>query len=304
MQRLGDLFGIILNLIFVFTTVSYVASTAADVASDLLGWRSKLLLNSLKDLLDDRPFRGLARALYNNAIFNPLGTGKARSEAELDSSTLPPRVPPALFGQAMIEILGIEAAARQAIAEPDPDPADSQKKLFFPKFTRLADANLNARLAEFNILDGNPLKDLAVNLLKRHCNDPDVVKKEDGPEKIQAVLVNMITELGNWFDFSQIISTEKYRKRTRWVNFVFGFAVAAVLDLQPIPFGGGAVVGQIGVKVFEWLMVALATLFGASFWFEILKWLSSGTGGGGKPGEPATGAAGAAARVMSQAPTK
>ena len=48
---------------------------------------------------------------------------------------------------------------------------------------------------------------------------------------------------------------------------------AAALDLQPLPIGEATLVGKIpyGIKIFQWTIVGLSTLFGAAFWYRLLQ---------------------------------
>jgi hypothetical protein len=88
-QRVGELLGVILNVAFVFAAVSYAASSLADMVSGIVGWRAKLLLGNVKDLVDDPQFEGLALTLYNNINFNPVSLGNVHSEAELSECEEP-----------------------------------------------------------------------------------------------------------------------------------------------------------------------------------------------------------------------
>jgi hypothetical protein len=266
MQRLGELLGIILNLIFVFATVSYIASSIADVVSSLLGWRAKLLLSTVKALLDDQPFRGPAKELYNNLFFNPLGN-EVRSEADLsDWSSLPADVDPKIFGRAVMQILNFEKVASVELARPTPPPKA------ISEFMDTAERGLDP--AQLNFRLSPRIHDLAVNMLRRNGNA--IIRANANVEdaaKIPDVLEKMIEETANWFALSQLRARAKFTKQIRSVTFGIGFGIAGVLDLQPVAIGGTAIADQIpyAVAVFEWLVVAASTLFGASFWYEILK---------------------------------
>jgi hypothetical protein len=287
MQRLGDLFGIILNLIFIFATVSYVATSIGDWLSELLRWRAKLLLENAKALLDDPQFRGAAKELYNNLLFNPLGNGQLRSEAHLsDYSSLPINVDPLVFGQAMIEILGLEKVASDELAKTSPD---------VNKFLENARGALAAKHDALPLSDR--LYDLALNMLLRNCNEAKATPGRRPDQQIPDILIGMIKEIGNWFSLGQIIASGRYRKRIRLMTFAVGFGLSGVLDLQPVPIGGSALGGKLpyGVAIFEWLIVAASTLLGASFWFEILKKISPGIVGGAPPPVAAAPDAAAAA---------
>jgi hypothetical protein len=286
MQRLGDLFSIILNVVFVFATVSYVASSIGEGVSEIQRWRAKFLLNSIEALLDDLQFKGPARELYNNMLFNPLGDGALRSKADVsDYSALPTDVDPLVFGQAMLEVLGFEEAARAELAVSQPN---------LDNFVTSAKACLAARHDRLALSDR--LHDLALNMLLRNENAVKATPGLTPTQQITNLLIAMIKEMGNWFSFGQVLTSTKYKSRMRGVNFAVGFGLAAVLDLQPVPTGGSALAGKFpyGVAVFEWLMVAASTLLGGPFWFEILKKIGPGIVGAQKGAPPTSGLAGEA----------
>ncbi|WP_166300781.1 hypothetical protein [Bradyrhizobium sp. 2S1] len=178
-----------------------------------------------------------------------------------DLSALPMSVKPAVFGQAMIEVLGFESVARKELADPAPT---------LDHFKSEAKASLTLTLASLHL--SARLFDLANSMLLRHYNEAKATPGSPA-QQITNVLLGMITEMGNWFSLSQVLTTAKYRSRIRILTFAVGFGLAAVLDLQPVPIGGSATGGKFpyGVAIFEWLVVAASTLWGAPFWYEILK---------------------------------
>jgi hypothetical protein len=288
MQRLGDLFSIILNVVFVFATVSYVASSIGDGLSEIFKWRAKFLLDSISSLLDDPQFNGLARELYNNMLFNPLGDGKLRSKADVSYSLLPTDVDPPVFGKAVLEVLELEKLATEELAK-DPPKLDD--------FVSAATEKLAAKLNRSELSER--LHDLAVNMLLRNKNlvktvtatPPEAASAEEklkaGIAQITNLTSAMIKETGDWFSLGSVPTSAKFRSWLRGANFAVGLGLAAVLDLQPVPTGGSSLAGKLpyGVAAFQWLVVAASTLLGASFWFEILKKISPAIVGGQPSGE-------------------
>src|SRR6516164_4791521 len=222
----------------------------------------------------------------NNLLFNPLGDGHLRSEADLsDFSSLPIEVDPLVFGQAMIEILGFEEAAREELAKP-------LAEISLDTFATSATASLAGKRDTLALSDR--FYDLALNTLQRNYNQVKATLGQPPAQPAQSirdVLVGIIKETGNWYSSSQLLTTAKYRRRIRWVAFASGFGLAAVLDLQPVPIGGSAIAGKLpyAVALFEWVVVAASTLFGAPFWFEILKKLAPGIVGPGNAPQPNAG---------------
>jgi hypothetical protein len=326
MQRLGDLFSIILNVVFVFATVSYIASSMGEGLSGILRWRARFLLNSIEALLDDLDFKGPARDLYNNLLFNPLGDGHLRSKADVsDYSMLPTSVDPLVFGQAMLEILGFDEVARNELAKSstldraaaaaaaDADAAAARAGVPAPvppggpslaSFVAGAKAALNNKRDNAGLSER--LRGLALNMLERNANKVKNTPQTQQPalsgdaleaKLITDLLIAMLMEMGNWFSFSQVLASAKYMSRMRMANFAVGFVLAAVLDLQPIPTGGSSLAGKLpyGVAAFQWLIVGASTLLGSSFWFEILKKIAPAiVGAQSKGNEPTAGLSGQA----------
>ena len=61
-----------IGLVFVFMVVSLAASAILEAIAGMVAWRSKTLINGVKDLLNDPQLTGLANQLYQHALVNPL----------------------------------------------------------------------------------------------------------------------------------------------------------------------------------------------------------------------------------------
>jgi hypothetical protein len=260
MSGLTDLLKIICYSLFVFTTVSYIAGAATDGLTTLLRRRETLLARAVAQLLGDTRFDGLALEVYNNALINPLGNGAAANKAEL--GPLPAWIDPVLFATALLEVLHMIPNAVPSIGKIQPLSVDAT----LPRTTRIENAVTNAtrRIGADAEIEGkaNNLVQLMANLIRR-C---------EGRQELMEQWVAL------WFDAAMQAVTEQYRKETKLWNFAIGFGIAALLDLQPIPLTGmlarpeaqGAQVGPLMASLFEWGVVALATLFGAQLWFGLL----------------------------------
>src|SRR4051812_28993658 len=126
MPEFSSVAAVVINVIFVFTTISYVSASATDALASLLGWRAKLLLDNVKSLLDDPNFTGLARDLYRNPLVNPSGNAQFGQNGEDDTKLMPMKISPQslpaaidshIFGLALLEVLGIEEIAEKTIAD-------------------------------------------------------------------------------------------------------------------------------------------------------------------------------------------
>src|SRR5215469_7643480 len=102
------------GLIFTFLAVSLVASAVTEALASALKWRSTTLLEGIKSLLNDPNFAGLAKDVYNHALVNPRGDGKAASQNDV-ADTAPAYVDPKHFADALIEVAGVASGTPDAI---------------------------------------------------------------------------------------------------------------------------------------------------------------------------------------------
>lgn len=297
---MGDLSSVVavaINVIFIFATISFVSASATDALASLLGWRAKLLWDSVKDLLDDPEFTGLAKKMYNNPLINPLANAQIGSSGgddtrikpvKIDTKSLPGAIDSRVFGQALLNVLGVEQIAQKISAASDiigqaEDPTGAATRKALSGFVKEATEHLksNEDLSE-------ELKNLAINMLLRNAPTSN---------SIEMLMIKMIQEIANWYDFSQVRVAAIYRQRARGVNFAIALILAAILNLQPIPFGRQPLSpGFRYAAIFlEWLIIASSTLFGGPFWFEILKRVSVGIVQAPTPPKPTAGHAGQAA---------
>jgi hypothetical protein len=262
--------GMFVSIVTTFLTVSYVTSNATEALGALFKWRAKMLLADVKKLLKDPKFDGLAKELYLNAAVNPhlsLEDDKPIiSESQLKA--LPASIDPLVFADALMEETGLAQVIDAARKDPAKIPT-LQRDLF---------AAVDAKVPN------EPLKKLAKMMIRDH--DPDLI----GPV------------LAAWYSRAMTEVSETYRRRTQLTSFLFGFLLAAVLDLEPIPLeftraadAAAAVAGPPGMlgmvtAVFEWVIVASSTLFGSEFWYRTLQWATGKTGNGkGTIPNPAAG---------------
>jgi hypothetical protein len=303
MASLTDLLTIVINMLFVFTTVSFISSAAADAIAGLFRRRQTLLAQAVAQMLDDKAFDGLALEIYNNPSVNPRVDGAARTRAEL--TYLPAWIDPAVFATALLEALHIIPSAPVPMPKVQPLTVDET----VPEQERIDNAITNATRRIAADGDTRSLICLLTNMIRRCRARRDLMEKS----------------IAQWFDATMQSVTEQFRSEVKLWNFVIGFAIAAVLDLQPIPVGGlmaltkdaaphDAHVAQLVpllVDLLEWGVVALSTLFGAQMWFNLLKLvLSKGASGGGaappapRAAPPAPGAAPPADAAPPSGPTE
>ena len=98
------------GLIFTFLAVSLAASSVTEAWATVLQWRSKTLLQGIKDLLNDQAFTGLAQAIYRSALVSPLDDGTPKTVKQILASRPPSYVDPNHFADALMHQINIVGA--------------------------------------------------------------------------------------------------------------------------------------------------------------------------------------------------
>jgi hypothetical protein len=94
-----------LGLVFIFLALSLAVSATVEALASIRNWRSRSLLQGMKDLLNDSEFAGLARDMYNHALVNPRDDGNAVTERDLKNP--PAYIDPKGFAYALIDLTNL-----------------------------------------------------------------------------------------------------------------------------------------------------------------------------------------------------
>lgn len=134
MLILGNLTDVLIGLALVFMMVSLFASTVTEAMASFLGWRAKTFMNGLRELLNDPELNGLAQAVLNHAAVNPRGSGTDLSKS-IDRGEIPSYVAPRQFANALLDVIQNPPSARPPV-HLSIDSAiaaipDTQLKMFF-----------------------------------------------------------------------------------------------------------------------------------------------------------------------------
>jgi hypothetical protein len=269
-----------IGLVFCFASVALIASSVYEAIASWLDLRSKTLLCGLTELLNAKSNagRGLLLSIYNNALAHPAGDGAAT--ALKDIKYKPAYIPSNNFALALIN--SIQAAGKEGDIE----------------------------LAISSLKD-EQLRALLLNLYR---------KAEGNVHRFQH-------ELASWFDTGMGRVSGAYKKQSQVWCFVIAFIIAVGLNidcvhlfktlwlhpaaiaqlnfanandalayqaysqLQTLPVGWNGKFEWsmllVPPSIIGWLVTASASLFGAPFWFDLLKMLVRLRGTGTKPeGEP------------------
>jgi hypothetical protein len=284
---------VVVGLIFTFLVVSLVASAATEAVASALKWRSATLLSGIKSLLNDPNFDGLAKSVYNHALVNPRGDGKANSQS--DVANAPAYVDPKHFANALIDIAGITSGTPAAI-----------KAALVGKIT---DPQLQQLLGGIIDRTGGVREDIRGELASWFDSAMDRVS---GAYKRKTQLISFIIA----FVAAVVLNVDSIRVAkslwqqpmlTKSINQDISIAGDAVknvsnqLNALGLPVGWSletwsefkSPVDWIEVLL-GWLVTAFATLFGAPFWFDALQQIARLKGTGPSPAEKKTNTAAAA----------
>jgi hypothetical protein len=263
-----------MGLIFSFLMISLVTSAVTESIASALSWRANTLLQGVKDLLNDPQFSGLALKVYNHAAVNARSNGTALSEAELTAK--PSYIDAKQF-----------AAAVMDVAELISDTSLSTQSL------SALQAKVNA-----NVPDAQ-LNKLLNGMIARAGGNIDRIKEEvaawfdAGMDRVSGVYKRKV-QLWAFFiglGLAIILNVDTVKiAQALWAQpgIMKGFTPPpggetpqqAIDQLQAIgvPFGWN----EKAVEYFKtaanepyilagWLITAIATVFGAPFWFDTLQ---------------------------------
>jgi len=257
------------GLILAFLMISLVTSAVTESIASALSWRANTLLQGVKDLLNDPQFSGLALKIYNHAAVNARSDGAALSVAELKAK--PSYIDAKQF-----------AAALMDVAELVPD------------------TSLTALQAKLTATVPDPqLNELLNGIVARAGGKIDRIKNEIaawfdmGMDRVAGVYKRK-TQLWAFFiglGLAVVLNVDTVKiAEALWTQpmIMKGFtpppggetAQQAIDQLQAVgvPFGWNQkafVYFQTGPNwlyaLVGWLITAVATLFGAPFWFDALQ---------------------------------
>jgi hypothetical protein len=279
-----------IGLVFCFAAMALAASTVTEALASLVKLRANTLVSGIQKMLNDPKFDGLALQIYNHALVHPQGNGGMKSRSRFWSYSGPSYIRAANFAIAAVDVL-------------QKTPGDV--------------AQLSASVGA---LGDAQLKQLLQGMVERAAGDMDQLRQQiagwfdssmdrvSGTYKRQAQLISFLIGFGLAaafnVDATHVVSS-------LWADPTLAKAVASqaspltsdnadlkrVMEkLQALPVGAGALgrcdghelwcVGDravIGLNLAGWLITAVAAVFGAPFWFDLLSKLVQLRGAGPKP---------------------
>jgi hypothetical protein len=269
-----------IGLIFCYASVALISSSIYEAIASWANLRSKTLLSGLSELLNGKTSTGQALLLniYNDALAHPAGNGAASSIKEIKNK--PAYIPSKSFALALIH----------SIQE--------------------VPGNFENLTADIDAIKDEQLRTLLYSLHKKALGNLTVFQHE----------------VATWFDAGMGRVSGAYKKQSQIWCFVIALAIAVIFNidsvhlfktlwlhpsvvaqlnlvnnnpvlateayaqLQTLPIGWSDKFSWVELEpsaIIGWLVTASASLFGAPFWFDLLKNLVRLRGTGTKPeGEP------------------
>jgi hypothetical protein len=269
-MQISGILSVFIGLAFTFGTVCLVVSAVTEAIASVCALRAKTLADGLGRLLNDKQLKGLALDVLNHGMANPLTSGGAQSRADLAS--VPSYIPPAHFAAALTDSIRARSGARV------PSGTTSLR----PLLEAVEDPQLRTALLGMYQRAG---EDLAA--FQCHVADwfSAAMDRVSGEYKRRAQLISFVVALvlvvvlniDTW-TIAVVLWTHPDIAAHALTNFnpdaPGAYATSFNSWKQSFPFGWDNVTlapNEIPRLIVGWLLTAVATLFGAPFWFDMMQ---------------------------------
>ncbi|HWK44741.1 MAG TPA: hypothetical protein VNT30_08460 [Stellaceae bacterium] len=269
---------VIVGLVFTFLAISLAVSTITEGLSSALNWRANTLLSGIKSLMNDQQFSGLALDLYNHSLVNPLSAGQATGEADL--AVKPSYIGSAAFAGALIDAIQKRQAAGASLQQAIDTISDPQIKQGLQRLYTQAGGELDRFHTEVATWFDSSMNRLSGTYKRR----------------VQVVTFAVALLVAGVLNIDALHVAKTLWQQPTLANSISlpgqqTIAVLATLDGLSLPIGWtpatrSARLGDplsAATMVLGWLIVAVAALFGAPFWFDALQHLVQLRSTGPKP---------------------
>jgi hypothetical protein len=283
-----------IGLVFCFAATALAASTVTEALASLIKLRANTLVTGVQKMFNDPAFTGLALNVYNHALVHPQGDGAMKSRSRFWSYNGPSYIRARDFAVATVDVLQeVPGNMDKLKANIDAVPDPQLKRLLQGMVVRAEGSveNLEAQIADWF----NASMDRVSGAYKRQA-------------QLISFLFGLVLAIAINVDATHVTTV-------LWANPTMARQVAdsagalastpsdkqAVLkQLWELPVGPqllnpcgkdelACVAGHgiTGYNLLGWLITAVASVFGAPFWFDLLQKLVQLRGAGPKPGEQA-----------------
>jgi len=268
-----------IGLTLSFLAVSFAASAITEAISSAMTWREKTLLEGIKALLNDQDFKGIALQLYNHALVNPLASGKATTLEELTHKP------------AYIDSRQFALAVYSALSEKSPQGGPTEL------IAKISDPQLKAAMENLWAISSQNVDTFKHNIAVWFDNSMDRLsgwykRRTQWVSFGVALAIAVIFNVNALYESAQIwsrpgviadLATSHFSDDREHASAdaakIFNalepeYLIGWVKGPMPRDFQSWFIAGA------SWIIVAAASLFGASFWFDILQRLTHlrGTG--------------------------
>jgi hypothetical protein len=294
-----------IGLIFTFFAISLTVSAIVEAIASIIKWRSRTLLQGIKDLLNDENLSALGLNIYNHALVNPRDRGNATNEEQLKN--LPAYINPNQFADALIDIMGLaKAAPGQMKALIDGKISDPQLRTLLYGMVDRSTGEIDKIRDQIASWFDNSM-DRISGIYKRKtqaCSFAIALLLSAG---LNVSAINIGIALWQQPLLARTIAPKPGSKPLDALKDIDALGVpVGWSNLTPMNNSGatprtgpGGQDGNIGLLVgfnyiFGWIITAIATLFGAPFWFDTLQQIVRLKGAGPSPEEKQSGLGAAA----------
>jgi hypothetical protein len=268
-----------IGVIFSFLMISLVTSAVTEAIASARGWRADTLLQGVKDLLNDPNFTGLALSIYNHAAVNARATGTATTMADL--SAKPSYIDAKQFASAFVDVMNLPVGATVDALNTRIDAAvpNTQLNTLLKGIVSRAGGNIN-RIRDDIAAWFDTGMDRVSGAYKRKTQiwtffialGCTVILNVDTVKIAEALWDQPMLMKGFAVPTSQV--AQDAIAQAEQLGIPFGWNQKALAYVQASPNWIYVIAG--------WLISAVATLFGAPFWFDALQRFVQLRGAGSK----------------------
>jgi hypothetical protein len=273
-----------LGLVFCFSAVSLIVSSINEGIASFLKLRSKYLLSGLKTLLNDPTGNQLVRDLYNHAYFNPGSSGTAVNLKRLRA--LPSYVEPRQFAVALVKVLRIKSGAGADVLVAVQSVADPQLRQAFLDMAQRAGGDLDRFEAELAYWFDNSMDRLSGNYKRtmQWCTLLIGFLLAVGMNIDALHLFKVLWEhpaLMSQVDAARLQDAHSAMQNMNVTSLPIGWEQAPFTYTNGV-LGWTYSASQFAQMAAGWAITASSTLFGSSFWFDLLQKITHLRGTGPK----------------------
>jgi hypothetical protein len=314
------------GLIFVFLAVSLASSAIVEAISGAMKARSATLLRAVKELMNDPELTGLAVQLYQHALINPRNPGATNTADDLSAGPLarlwqairltgqpaadlgsnaPAYIDPKQFAAALTDILhnakpmihGDGDSVGNAIDAAVPADANPQINALLHGIARRTGSDLERMRDEIAGWFDNAM-DRVSGVYKRWTQRMNFMIALALAVALNISAIHVAKVLWQRPLDTQIVASIANISSGKIPGPEAAFQTMDQLSLpigwSQYKFGGKVDWADVLEVVVGWLITALAVLFGAPFWFDLLQQVIRLKSSGPSPNEKARGTAAAA----------